>query len=112
VVGLSTDNERRRAHEKLAALLTDQPDRQARHFAEATPVPDEHVAGLLEQAAQRILARRRHRRLATAAYLGATAPRELEVVSQLLDDARRAEPGGSLEAAIAASYLLLSGGRR
>ncbi len=36
---------------------------------------------------------------------------ELETASQLLDDARRADPdpGGSLDAAIAASYLLLNG---
>jgi DNA-binding CsgD family transcriptional regulator len=132
VVGLSTDDERRRAHQQLAALLTDQPERQAWHLAEATLVPDEHVAGMLEQAAHRILARGdatgavaaltraselsphhadRGRRLARAAYLGATVTGELDTASHLLDDARRADPdpGGSLEAAIAASYLLLNG---
>jgi cytochrome c-type biogenesis protein CcmH/NrfG len=92
--------------------------------AEASVVPDEHVAGLLEQVAQRVLARGdaagavaaltraselsphradRSRRLATAAYLGATVTGELEVASQLLDDARQADPGGSPEAAIAVS---------
>jgi len=126
VVELSADDE------WLAALHADQPDRQAWHLAEATVVPDEHVAGLLEQAAHRILARGdatgavaaltraselsphradRSRRLARAAYLGATVTGELDTASHLLDDARRADPDpdGSLEAAIAASYLLLNG---
>ncbi len=132
VVELSTEDECRRAHEQLADLLADQPDRQAWHLAEATMAPDEHVAGLIEQVAQRILARGdatgavaaltraselsppragRSRRLAKAAYIGATVAGELDTASQLLDDARRADPdpGGSLEAAIAASYLLLNG---
>ena len=132
VVELSTEDECRRAHEQLAGLLADQPDRQAWHLAEATMAPDEHVAGLLEQVAQRILARGdatgavaaltraselspqracRSRRSAKAAYIGATVAGELDTASQLLDDARRADPdpGGSLEAAIAASYLLLNG---
>jgi DNA-binding CsgD family transcriptional regulator/tetratricopeptide (TPR) repeat protein len=132
VVELSTGDERRQAHEKLAGLAVGQPDRQAWHLAEATVIPDEHVAGLLEQAAQHILARGdatgavamltraselspdradRGRRLATAAYLGANVTGELDTASQLLDDARLVDPdpGGSLEAAIAASYLLLNG---
>ena len=132
VVGMSTDDERRRAHQQLAGLQAEEPDRQAWHLAEATLVPDEHVAGLLEQAAQRILARgdatgavaaltraselspdstNRSRRLAKAAYLGATVTGELDTASHLLDDARLVDPDpdGSLEAAIAASYLLLNG---
>jgi DNA-binding CsgD family transcriptional regulator/tetratricopeptide (TPR) repeat protein len=132
VVELATDDERRRAHKQLAELLTDQRDRQAWHLAEATVVPDEQVAGRLEQAAQHILARGdatgavatltraselspdradRGRRLATAAYLGASVTGELDAASQLLDDARLTDPGSgrSLEAAIAASYLLLNG---
>jgi DNA-binding CsgD family transcriptional regulator/tetratricopeptide (TPR) repeat protein len=132
VVDLSTDDECRRAHEQLADLLVDQPDRQAWHLAEATMGPDEHVADLLEQVAQRILARGDatgavtaltrasmlsphradgSRRLAKAAYLGAAVTGELDAASHLLDDARRADPdsGRSLEAAVAASYLLLNG---
>jgi DNA-binding CsgD family transcriptional regulator/tetratricopeptide (TPR) repeat protein len=132
VVELSTDDECRRAHQQLAGLLADQPDRQAWHLSEATVAPDEHVAGLLEQVAQRLLARGdatgavaaltraselsprradRSRRLATAAYLGANVTGELDTASQLLDNARAADPGsgGSLEAAVAASYLLLNG---
>jgi DNA-binding CsgD family transcriptional regulator/tetratricopeptide (TPR) repeat protein len=53
----------------------------------------------------------RSRRLAMAAYLGANVTGNLSGASLLLDDARRADPdsGGSLEAAVAASYLLLNG---
>jgi len=93
--------------------------------------PDEHVAGLLEQIAGRILARGdatgavaaltraseltpqpadRSQRLAKAAYIGANVTGDLDAASRLLYDARRADPdpAGSLEAAIAASYLLLN----
>lgn len=132
VVVLSTDDECRRAHEQLAGLLADQPDRQAWHLAEATVAPDERVACLLEQAAGRILAhgdatgavtsltrasqlspRRgdRSRRLAAAACLEASMTGDLGTASRLLDDARQADPDtdGSLEAAVVTSYLLLNG---
>ncbi len=46
VVGLSTGDERRRAHLELAELWAHQPDRHAWHLAEATVEPDEHAADL------------------------------------------------------------------
>ena len=131
VVGLSTRQQRRDAHRTLAEMLEDQPDRRAWHLAEATVEPDEHVAGLLEEAAHRILRRGdgvgavsaltrasslsphgadRSRRLAQAAYIGADVTGDLHSVAQLLADARRADPalGSSLPAAIAAGFALLN----
>jgi DNA-binding CsgD family transcriptional regulator len=132
VVELSTSGERRRAHRALAGLLADQPERQVWHLAEAAVGPDEEVADLLEQVAQRILRRGdavgsiaallraaemsplgsdRSRRMAAAAYVGADIAGDLRSVSQLLADARQADPdlSRSLYAAVAASYLLLNG---
>ena len=57
VVELSTTDERCRANRALAELWADQPDRRVFHLAEATITPDEDVATLLEQSAQRIVAR-------------------------------------------------------
>ena len=131
VVELSTDDERRRAHAELADLWAEQPERQAWHLAEAAVGPDEHVASLLEQGAHRILRRgdaigavhvlmraaelspqgaARGRRLAVAAYMGADVTGELRNAPQLLADARLADPGrgGSLQAAVTASCLLLN----
>jgi DNA-binding CsgD family transcriptional regulator/tetratricopeptide (TPR) repeat protein len=131
VVQLSTDDQRRQAHGTLAGLWADLPDRQAWHLAEAAAEPDESVANLLEQAAHRVLRRGdavgavaaltraselspggadRSRRLAEAAYIGADVTGELRNVSQLLAAARQADPNlsGSLQAAVAASYLLLN----
>ena len=54
VVELATENERRRAHQVLAELWSDQSDRRAWHLAEASAGPDEDVAALLEQTARRI----------------------------------------------------------
>jgi DNA-binding CsgD family transcriptional regulator len=48
--------ERRRLHARLAGQAVD-PDVRARHLALSTDVPDEHVAGLLEEAATRASAR-------------------------------------------------------
>ena len=68
IVDLSTSGDRRRAHRALADQLEDQPERQAWHLAQAGPGPDEKVAGLLEEAAHRILRKgdRRRRRRRTA----------------------------------------------
>ncbi|WP_406108020.1 AAA family ATPase [Micromonospora globbae] len=129
VVEVATSSELRWAHTALARTLVTQPERRAWHLGEATVGPDEEVAGLLEQAAHRILRRGdavgavasltraaeltpdavdRGRRLAQAAYIGADAGGELTNASQLLDDSRQASPGGSLYASAAAVYLLLN----
>jgi DNA-binding CsgD family transcriptional regulator len=56
-VEVSTAGQRRRAHRALAAVLADQPERRALHLGEACVEPDEEVAGLLDEAARRTLAR-------------------------------------------------------
>ena len=133
VVGLSTSAQRRRAHAALARQLSAEPERRTWHLAQATAGPDERVAGLLEQTAQRIRQRGdavgavtallraadltppgadRSRRLAEAAYLGAVVTGGLRDVPRLLADARKADAAraGSLVAAVAAAHhLLLSG---
>jgi len=132
VAELSTHDERRRAHAELAELWAEQPERRAWHLAEAAIGPDEHIAGLLEQAAHRIMRRGdgvgavnaliraselspegadRSRRLAAAAYVGADVTGELRSAPRLLADSRIAAPDGgrSLQAAVAAAYLLLNG---
>ena len=131
VVELSTVAERRTAHTALAGALLDAPDRRAWHLAEASLVPDEDVATLLEEAAHRVLRRGdavgavglltkaaeltpsasgRGRRLAEAAYIGAEGAGELVNASELLAGARLADPDGSgnVYAAIAAVYLLIN----
>ena len=132
VAELSTHDERRRAHAELAELWAEQPERRAWHLAEAAIGPDEHIAGLLEQAAHLIMRRGdgvgavhalirsselspegadRSRRLAAAAYIGADVTGELRSAPRLLADSRMAAPdtGRSLQAAITAAYLLLNG---
>ena len=128
IVGLSTRDERRRAHLALAEALAEQPVRRAWHLAEATIGPDDAVAASLEAAGQVALRRGdsvgavtalvraaelsvtradRGRRLARAAYLG-RASTDLRDVSRLLAEAERAdsESRASLEAAVAAAYQL------
>ena len=56
-VEASTLGERRRAHQALATVLADQPERRAWHLGEACVEPDEQVASLPEDAARRILQR-------------------------------------------------------
>lgn len=132
VVELSTADERRRAHGRLAELMSAQPDRRAWHLGEATIEPDEEVAALLEHAAHAILqrggsdgavaalirasdlspaARDRARRLADAAYISANVTGDLRHAEALLADARHADPArtSSAETAIATSFVLLNG---
>ncbi|KIF79436.1 LuxR family transcriptional regulator [Streptomyces sp. 150FB] len=133
VVVASTTAERRSAHRALADVLLEQPERRAWHLGEACVEPDEEVASLLEQAARLITARGdavgavaalvrsadlsprapdRARRLAEAAYIGAEATGDLRSVSDLLENARQADPGlmDSLHSAAAAVYLIINGG--
>ena len=120
IVELSTSGDRRRAHRALAAQLADQPERRAWHLGEAAIEPDEQIAGLLEETAQRILRRAdavgavsallraaelsparsdRSRRLAQAAFVGASVTLEVDTVSPLLSDARQAGPESATYAA-------------
>ena len=101
VVGLAPGDDRRGAHRVLADQLADQPDRHAWHLGEAAIEPDEQVAGLLEEVAQKILRRAdavgavsallraaelsparadRSRRLALAAVVGSTFTLEVDTV--------------------------------
>jgi DNA-binding CsgD family transcriptional regulator len=132
IVELSTSGDRRRAHRALAAQLADQPERRAWHLGEAAVEPDEQIAGLLEETAQRILRRAdavgavsallraaelsparcdRSRRLAKAAFVGASVTLAADTVSPLLSDARQAGPesGTSLLTAATAAFVILNG---
>ncbi|WP_199438875.1 ATP-binding protein [Umezawaea beigongshangensis] len=132
VVAMSTHEERRTAHLALAGALVEDPERRAWHLAAAAAGPDEAVAGLLEDAAHRVLLRGdgfaavaalvraaelsttsadRGRRLAEAAYVGAEANGAVADAEVLLTDARRAAPdsAGSLYAASAAALLVING---
>jgi DNA-binding CsgD family transcriptional regulator len=114
VAELSTSDERRLAHLRLAEVLAGQPDRRAWHLGEAASAPDETVAALLEQAAGSILARGdgpgagaalvraaqlspaaadRARRLARAACVAAAVTGDLRGAESLLADARHAQAG-------------------
>ncbi|MEW2044302.1 AAA family ATPase [Streptomyces sp. NPDC005476] len=133
VVETSTLTERCQAHKTLAEIRAETPERRAWHLGRATLVPDECVAALLEEAGHRAATRGdaaeavatftraaelspravdRGRRLTRAAYLGADATGELRAASELLDRARRADPGltGSPLTAATAALLLLNGG--
>ncbi len=132
VVGLATAAERRRAHQDLAALFAGQPDRRTWHLAEAATGPDEQVASLLDETAQRVLQRgdavgsvaalvlaaelspgraEQGRRLAQAAYIGADMTGDLRHASHWLADSRADGEAlrGSLQATVTAAHLLLNG---
>ncbi|MER6165599.1 ATP-binding protein [Streptomyces violaceorubidus] len=131
VVTRATAADRRRAHQALAGVLGDRPERRAHHLGEATAHPDETVALRLEEAARLRLGRGDAfgavaaltraaelspdaadvaRRLAEAAYIGADSG-DLSAASRLLAGARQADPGGrrSLHAAAASAFLLING---
>ena len=57
VVERSTHDERRSAHQRLAELFADQPERRGHHLAEAADAPDEEIAAAIEEAAHRTLER-------------------------------------------------------
>jgi DNA-binding CsgD family transcriptional regulator len=131
-VELATEQDRRQAHRALAEQLTDKPERRAWHLSEAAAGPDEQVATLLEGVAHGVLRRGdavgavssllraaelsparsdRSRRLAHAAWMGASITMETGTVSPLLSDAGQPAPqaGISLLAAAAAAFMLLNG---
>jgi DNA-binding CsgD family transcriptional regulator len=132
VVQLSTPSEIRRAQLALAEREAGDPDRRAWHLAAAALGPDETVAALLEETGHRNLHRGdpanavnamlraaelspdgpgRSSRLVKAAYIGANITGDLRNVSQLLREARRAEPdrAEALYAAATAAFMLLNG---
>jgi DNA-binding CsgD family transcriptional regulator len=131
VVELATAQERRNAHRVLADAVADEPDRRAWHLADASSEPDETVARLLEESAQRMLRRgdavgavtalaraaelspdtpHRARRLVHAAYIAGDASGELLGATQMLDEAELsdAKAGASLEAAVTAAWVMLT----
>ena len=131
VVGLARAAEQRHAHRKLAAALSDDPERRAWHLANAVVRPDEQVAASLEEAAYGRLRRGdpvgavtaltraaelsptdadRARRLAYAAYAGAGTAGGLDAAPGILREAHRADPDSSrsLQAAIATANVLLN----
>ena len=131
VVERSTLDERRAAHQRLAEVLADQPERRGHHLAEAAFAPDQDVADAVEDGAHRTLQRgdvvgaisrlmraadlsptpaERSRRLADAAFIGAHSAGQLDSSSALLRDARRRDPtlGETLHAVVATAYLLLN----
>lgn len=131
VVECSAPADRIAAHRRLARALDAEPERRVWHRAATTRGPDEPVARELEETA-RTLKRRgdasgalagllraadlsgddgaRRRRLNEAAYLAAGVTGELRHAAMLLVEARRGDGDvrGSLQAAVAASYLLLN----
>lgn len=131
VVG-STAAERRRAHQDLATLYADEPERRSRHLAATAVEPDETLAAALEDAARRSLRRGdarttvsmlvrsaelspsprdRSRRLAGAAHVSAEVAGAPERARGLLADAASTDPGDgpSLEIATSATLLLTTG---
>jgi DNA-binding CsgD family transcriptional regulator len=131
IIELAPDEEHRTAHQDLAALYSDDPDRSAWHSAAAAREPDERVAAQLENAALRSFCRgdasgalaaliraaelsesqaECRRRLARAAVTGVGLSGERLRASSLLMNALRQDGDlhGSLDAKIAASYLMIS----
>ncbi|MCM4084335.1 ATP-binding protein [Paractinoplanes hotanensis] len=131
IVAMSTHEERRLAHQAIAAALPGDPERRAWHLAAATTGPDEAVAVQLEEAAHVVLRRGdalasiaalvraaemsgtpedTARRLAQAAYTGAEAG-VADDTTTLLANARAMNQGlaGALQAANATALLMING---
>src|SRR5262249_27472133 len=110
IAGMSTAQERREAHWRLADALVDQPERRICHPGAATQAPDEKVAARLHEQARRILRRGdpaaaavllagaanlspdpadRSARLAEAAFIDGTMAWQMERVPSLLAQARQ-----------------------
>jgi DNA-binding CsgD family transcriptional regulator len=129
---MSTAQERREAHRRLADTFIDQPDQRICHLGAATLAPDEEVAALLHDQARRILRRGdpaaaavllagaadlspdpadRSGRLAEAAFIDGTMSWQIERVPSLLAQARQLPLGASAElhAVSADAYLMLNG---
>jgi DNA-binding CsgD family transcriptional regulator len=132
IVGMSTAQERREAHRRLADTLVNQPDERICHLGAAALAPDEEVAALLHDQARRILRRGdpaaaavllagaadlspdpadRSARLAEAAFIDGTMAWQMERVPSLLAQARRTPLSASAElhAVSADAYLMLNG---
>lgn len=133
VVDLSTGDQRRRVHRWLAQAWEAVPEQRVRHLAHAAVAPDERIAALLEESADDGARRgdgpnavaalvraadlspsgaERARRLAKAAYVGASLTGDLREVPTLLDTARQTAPDPASPAAAVATamYLLNSYG--
>ncbi|MGW9209741.1 ATP-binding protein [Embleya sp. NPDC055664] len=133
VIESSTAGEQRRAHERLARRSGQGEERRIWHLAHAAVERDEHVAGLLEQLADRAReggdvagavaaltraatlspdGRDRSRRAAVAAYLGTGTIGNLLDVPGLLGRCRTSDDtdDASLATALAAAHHLLLGG--
>ncbi|RKN47522.1 AAA family ATPase [Micromonospora endolithica] len=131
IVAMSSHEERRLAHQAIAAALPRDPERRAWHLAAATAGPDEAVAVQLEAAARVVLRRGdalaaiaalvraaemsgtpedTARRLARAAYTGAEAGVAGDATT-LLADARALsqDSAGALHAANATALLMING---
>ncbi|MCY1136414.1 AAA family ATPase [Actinoplanes sp. Pm04-4] len=128
VVEEATLDQRRAAHRRLAEALADRPERRADHLSMATTTLDEEVARIVEAGARESLRRgdilgavarlRRaaalsadraigSRRLAHAAYIGASVAGHLELSHQLMLELDEPARSRSLPAAAAAGYLSL-----
>ncbi|MEU5911090.1 AAA family ATPase [Micromonospora sp. NPDC047527] len=132
VVEAATLDQRRSAHQRLADALVDQPERRADHLSMTTAAPDESIAQIVEDSAHSSMRRgdvlgavarlRRaaalssdrvagSRRLAHAAYIGASVAGHLALSHQIMAELRAKTPTDrSLPAAAAAGWLCLMDG--
>src|SRR5215470_4008881 len=132
IVGMSTAQERREAHRRLADALADDPDRRVCHLGASTVAPDEAVAALLHDQARRVLRRGdpaaaavllvgaadlspdpadRSARLAEAAFVDGAMSWQMERAPSLLAQARQTPLSASAElhAVSTDAYLMING---